>query len=329
MFEDRRLALVSLTFFAIAVAEGVYRTASGRGYDWRSFLVSLSDRLIYGVLTVAGPITVGVLAMEFLYGHRLFSIRLDYPWAVVLLFLLQEFYYYWFHRASHRIRWFWASHAVHHSPNELNFGASYRLGVTSRIAGSTLFYAPIAWLGFEPAVIMTTLSINLLYQFWLHCDWLPKLGWLELVFNTPSHHRVHHSSRLEHLDANYGGVLIIFDRLFGTFVEEDCKLPCRYGLVQPIKSYNPLYIELHGWLGMVRDLLRSRSLIDVLGYVFGPPGWAPDGQSATTADLRLRAAAAPDLGINALRHPDIAAKTQAPPQPVAWPSADPPPASKD
>ena len=135
------------------------------------------------------------------------------------------------------------------------------------------------------------LSLNLLYQFWIHATWIPKLGWLEYVLNTPSAHRVHHAANLEYLDANYGGVLIVFDRLFGTYRAERDDVPCRYGLVVPMVGYNPLRIELPQWQRLGRDLLAARSLRAVLGHLMMPPGWAPDGKGATTEDLRAQAAA--------------------------------------
>jgi sterol desaturase/sphingolipid hydroxylase (fatty acid hydroxylase superfamily) len=203
--------------------------------------------------------------------------RLDTWQAILMLFIGQEFCYYWFHRASHRIRWFWGNHSVHHSPNELNLSAAYRTGMFAKLIGSPIFFVPMVWLGFLPQVVMATLSLNLLYQFWIHATWIPKLGWLEYVFNTPSAHRVHHASNTEYLDANFGGVLIVFDRLFGTYVEEREDLPCRYGLTKPITSYNPLRVEFAEWISLAKDLRNARSVKAVLGYLFMPPGWQPDG----------------------------------------------------
>ena len=125
------------------------------------------------------------------------------------------------------MRWFWCN-AVHHSANELNLSAAYRIGILSRASGSAAFYVPLVWLGFEPKVVFAMLSLNLLYQFWIHATWIPRLGWLEYVLNTPSAHRVHHAANLEYLDANYGGVLIVFDRLFGTY-RADAKTAMPYG----------------------------------------------------------------------------------------------------
>ncbi len=132
------------------------------------------------------------------------------------------------------------------------------------------------------------MTLNLLYQFWLHATWIPKLGWLEYVFNTPSHHRVHHARNPIYLDANFGGVLVVFDHLFGSYVEERAEEPCDYGLVTRINSYNPVYIAIHAWIGLAQDLRKARSLREAMLYMFGRPGWRPEGQGLTTEELRRR-----------------------------------------
>jgi sterol desaturase/sphingolipid hydroxylase (fatty acid hydroxylase superfamily) len=241
---------------------------------------------------------VGTILKRFSFrsaSHRRFSLRLRASAfhhgprrrvAVPVALFGQEFCYYWFHRASHRVRWFWATHAVHHSPEQLTFAAAFRLGLTARFTGSTLFYVPLSYLGFAPKVVLLGVTVNLLYQFWIHSERIPRLGPLELVLNTPSHHRVHHARNLDYLDANYGGVLIVFDRMFGTFVREKPELRCDFGLVHPIRSYNPIVVEMHGWMALLRDLRTARSLRAVLGYLFGPPGWSADGPGTTTRELR-------------------------------------------
>ena len=200
------------------------------GYDWKAWATSLADlavrqRLMFLPYTLAAPV------FAWAYEHRLFTQSLDSVWSVLLLFVSLEFFYYWFHRSSHTVRWLWNTHSVHHSPNQLTLAAAYRLGWLGKFTGAQIFFTPMALLGFEPTTILAALFLNLLYQFWIHADWIPKLGWLEYVLNTPSAHRVHHARNPEYLDANYGGVLIVFDRLFGTYIEERADLPCDYGLV--------------------------------------------------------------------------------------------------
>ena len=177
---------------------------------------------------------------------------------------------------------------MHHSSNDLTLASAYRIGIMGRLTGTAVFFTPLIWLGFSPKVVALTLAANLLYQFWIHVTWIPKLGWLEYVFNTPSAHRVHHAANMQYLDGNYGGVLIVFDRLFGTYIAERDDVPCRYGWVKPMTSYNPLRIEFTQWQGLWRDLRSARSLSDVLGYLLMPPGWSPHGPGETTEAIRQR-----------------------------------------
>jgi sterol desaturase/sphingolipid hydroxylase (fatty acid hydroxylase superfamily) len=213
---------------------------------WKESLTSLGVAIghhithaIFGII----PIT----AYSFAWQHRLWTISLDLSldlslnqgWTILLLFLGIEFFYYWHHRFSHEIRWLWATHAVHHSARHFNLSAAYRLGWTGWLSGNFLFFMPLCWLGFHPIAIAVGLGFNLIYQFWIHTELIPKLGWLEWVLNTPSHHRVHHASNPEYIDRNYGGVLIIFDRLFGTFTAEQPDRQPTYGLTHPLQSDHP------------------------------------------------------------------------------------------
>jgi len=274
--------------FVFALIEALV-LARRRSYDWRAFSVSSFDlvaRIGVGILL---PLSIVSPLVRWAIQHRLTTIELNGWVAVLVLFFGQEFCYYWYHRAAHRVRWFWGNHAVHHSPNELNLSAAFRIGVFGKLTGTTLFFVPLVWLGFDVGTVFSVLSLNLLYQFWIHATWIPKLGWIEYVLNTPSAHRVHHASNPQYLDSNYGGVLIIFDRLFVTYVAEREDLPCRYGLVHPMTSYNPLRVELAQWAALARDLVRARSLRAAAGYLIMPPGWEPDGNGHTTQDLRDQA----------------------------------------
>jgi len=273
--------------FLSALLEGIVLSRRQR-YDWRAFGVSTLDLAARIAIGIALPLSIAGPLVRLAYEHRLATLHLTDWSAILLLFVGQEFFYYWYHRAAHRMRWFWCNHAVHHSPNDLNLSAAFRIGVLGKASGTALFFVPLAWLGFPPATVFVVLSLNLLYQFWIHATWIPRLGWLEGILNTPSAHRVHHASNLEYLDANYGGVLLVFDRLFGTYLPERRDLPCRYGLVHPMTSYNPLHVEFAQWRALLRDLASARSPRAVLGYLFMPPGWSPDGPGETTAALRAR-----------------------------------------
>ena len=263
----------------------------GRGYPWHEMGLSLVD-MVGRKLMALLPLSLATPIFAYAWQHRLFTVEINSALAVLLLFIGQEFCYYWYHRASHRIRFFWATHAVHHSPNELTLGTAYRLGWTGKLTGTAIFFAPLVFLGVRPEVVLATLSLNLLYQFWLHTTWIPRLGWLEYVFNTPSAHRVHHASNVDYLDANYGGVLIVFDRLFGTYVAERDDEPCRFGLVHPTTTHNPLVNQFEHWISLGKDMLQARRLADAAGYLVMPPGWAPDGQGTTTEALRRQQAVA-------------------------------------
>jgi len=289
---DAFLLFVALPTVVLASLVEALVLARRGAYDWRATGVSLLDLFLRVGIQIGLPLSIATPVIAFAARHRIGEIALDGWVAIAALFIGQEFCYYWFHRAAHRVRWFWCNHAVHHSPNQLNLSAAYRIGILSRLTGSAVFYAPLIWLGFPPRVVFEVLSLNLLYQFWIHATWIPKLGWLEWILNTPSAHRVHHAANLEYLDANYGGVLIVFDRLFGTYRAERDDVPCRYGLVVPVATYNPLRIEFAQWIALGRDLLAARSLRAVLGHLVLPPGWSPDGPGATTEALRARAAAA-------------------------------------
>ncbi|MBS0538485.1 MAG: sterol desaturase family protein [Proteobacteria bacterium] len=274
-----------------ALIEGLWLSRTrAEGYDWKAWATSVGDLAVRRLLAIV-PYSLATPFFVLAYDHRLFTLHLDSIASVLALFVGLEFFYYWYHRTSHTVRWFWNTHAVHHSPNQFNLAAAYRLGWFGKLTGATIFFTPLSFLGFEPTTVLAALALNLLYQFWIHADWIPKLGVLEYVLNTPSAHRVHHARNPEYLDANFGGVLIVFDRLFGTYVEERADIPCEYGLVHRVTTYNPVRINIEPWVGLWNDLKSARSLSDAWHYLFGAPGWRPDGKGATTAELRHARAA--------------------------------------
>lgn len=249
----------AVMFFAAIEAAALLVIRRG-AYDWKAALCSYADLLVRQyfvyVYLAFGPID---WLTGYAWAHRIWTVPLGGVPAVAAVFLAQEFPYYWFHRMSHSLRFWWANHAVHHSTNEMNLSAALRFGWTGRLVGTTLFFVPLIWLGFAPRFVFVALNLNLLYQFFIHTDWMPKLGPLEWVLNTPSHHRVHHAANPEYRDKNFGGVLIIFDRLFGTFAAEREDVPCRYGLVVPLRSYNPLWIAFHEFVALGRELWQARN----------------------------------------------------------------------
>jgi len=201
----------------------------------------------------------------------------------VLLFFAEDFTYYWYHRASHEVRFLWAAHENHHSSERYNLSTALRQSWTTPFT-EMLFYWPLPLLGFHPTMLLTQKAVSLLYQFWIHTELIDRLGAAERLFNTPSNHRVHHGSNLEYLDRNHGGILIVWDRLFGTFEPERARV--RYGLTKRLESFNPLTIAFHEWSALARDVRRADSWRARLAYVFAPPGWSPDGSTLTARQLR-------------------------------------------
>jgi sterol desaturase/sphingolipid hydroxylase (fatty acid hydroxylase superfamily) len=289
---DRFLLFVATpTVFALSLIEAVVLSRRQR-FDWRAFGASAFDLVARIAVTIMLPLSIAAPIVAWAVTHRVASFTLDGPLALLVLFVGQEFCYYWYHRAAHRVRWFWCNHSVHHSPNELNLSAAYRIGPFGKLTGTTLFFVPLMWLGFHPRLVLQTLTFNLLYQFWLHTTWIPKLGWLEGIVNTPSAHRVHHASNPEYIDTNYGGVLMVFDRLFGSYRAERDDVPVRYGLVHPLTSSNVLQVEFHEWSRLARDLWRARSLRAVWRALFMPPGSSAESHGAVATDLSTRVPAA-------------------------------------
>jgi len=264
LFLVTALVLMAMEFL---VARHLQRDSHDLAESASSLAVAVGNKLVR--LGAAGIIALPYI---FIYEHRLFDIPLDNIWALLGLFLGLEFFYYWMHRTAHTVRWLWATHSVHHSPTRFNLTAGIRLGWTGVISGNFLFFLPLVWLGFHPLAVIAMLALNLIYQFFLHTELAPRLGPLEWVFNTPRHHSVHHASNGSCLDKNFGGFLIIFDRLFGTFAAPPADEPLRYGLTEPLTSQNPFHVVFREWLRMRADLRRARSAQDVWRTLFGAPG---------------------------------------------------------
>jgi sterol desaturase/sphingolipid hydroxylase (fatty acid hydroxylase superfamily) len=182
--------------------------------------------------------------------------------------------YYWNHRIQHESRWLWAIHVVHHSSERYNLSTALRQPVGENF-GMFVPYGLLCALGLRPSVIEVARGVNLIYQYWIHTETIPKLGPVEEVFNTPSHHRVHHGSNRRYLDRNHGSILIVWDRLFGTFEREDDDEPVVYGLTKNIHTFDPLKVATHEHAAMLRAVARSTTWRDRLGHVVRGPGWSP------------------------------------------------------
>jgi alkylglycerol monooxygenase len=205
--------------------------------------------------------------------HRLLPAPASGAWAWAACFVGVDFLYYWFHRWSHEVSAGWAAHVVHHQSEEYNLAVALRQGAFQP-AFSWVFYLPLALLGFPPAMFLAVSSLNTLYQFWIHTRLVGRLGPLEWVLNTPSHHRVHHARNPKYIDRNHGGTLIVWDRLFGTFGQERDE-PV-YGITKPLASWNPVWANLHQWSEMWGVARRAKRPLDRARVLWKRPGWRPD-----------------------------------------------------
>lgn len=278
---------LAVPFFIAAVAvELVMWRVRGRGaFEMRDMAASLMMGLGNSIMTLLlGGIIFGVYS----FVHQFALLDIGYTWwAFVLCFFGEDLAYYWFHRISHERRWFWASHVVHHSSQHYNLSTALRQTWTGRLTMTFIFWLPLVWIGFPPAMVLFFQGLSLVYQFWIHTEQIGRMGPLEWVFNTPSHHRVHHATNPRYLDANYAGVLIIWDRLFGTYVPEQADIdPPRYGIITNLGTFNPFKIAFSEWVSIIRDVAGARNGRQLWGYLMGPPGWSPDGSRRTSQMIK-------------------------------------------
>ena len=199
-------------------------------------------------------------------------------WVWVTAFILYDICYYWMHRIHHEIKVFWATHVVHHHGEEFNLATALRQTSTGFL-WKWVFFLPIFIIGIPPQMYVTVAGLNLVYQFWVHTEHIGRLGFLEYIFVTPSNHRVHHAQNEDYLDANYGGVFILWDRLFGTFIDERSDLKPVYGTVKPLKSFNPFWANIEVFYQMIFDSYHTEKFTDKIRVWFSPPNWRPEDVS--------------------------------------------------
>jgi len=284
--EDWVIYALPLFFVALAIEWTVAWQKSLPLYHREDFFASMGVMLITVVVDLI-PKLLGVMLMFVCWQVSPFQdvvTRAPHWW--ILLFFLDDLTYYSFHRANHEVRIMWAGHVSHHNSQYYNYGTALRQGVGERVI-KYLFWCPLALLGFDPVMIVTMMSLSLIYQFWLHTETVDKMpAWFEWLFNTPSHHRVHHASNVRYLDRNHAGVLIIWDRLFGTFSAEVPEEPVRYGLTRNIDSFNPVKVSFGEYVRLARDIRRSSGWHNALRYLFLAPGWSHDGEDKRANTLR-------------------------------------------
>ncbi|SIQ73204.1 sterol desaturase family protein [Maribacter ulvicola] len=256
-----------------------------QNYLTKDTLVNISSGLIYffiSLITKSFKLLIFFLAYDNL---RIFTIDYTIWWSWLILFFLDDLTFYWGHRIAHSVSFYWASHVVHHSSQYFNFSTALRKTWTYDATGHFLFWIWLPILGFHPLQVFSMITLNFIYQYWIHTEKVGKLPKpIELIFNTPSHHRVHHGSDLKYLDKNHGGVLIIWDRLFGTFQEEE-ESP-NYGLTTNINSNNLFKVEFHEWQGLLKRIKNSKDMFTGIKYLVMPPGWSHDKSTLSTKELR-------------------------------------------
>jgi sterol desaturase/sphingolipid hydroxylase (fatty acid hydroxylase superfamily) len=279
--DAKQLFLVGMVpIFALTIILEFWHFRKTNVYNLKDSLASI---VLGNSYVVAEAITYGLIfyhVMEWVYGFRLMDISIN-AWTFVILFVLADLSFYVYHRTSHRVRWFWATHVVHHASEHMNFTTAARQSTLYPFGGVFLFFLPLNILGFAVEWVLFALALNLAYQWFLHTQWIRKLPRpIEFIFNTPSHHRVHHGRNDEYIDRNFGGTLIIWDRLFGTFVEERDDLPPEYGITRQVYSFNPIWLTLHEWFDLVRDMTKPGPLQERLKHLWKPPEWErPDFES--------------------------------------------------
>jgi sterol desaturase/sphingolipid hydroxylase (fatty acid hydroxylase superfamily) len=264
-------------FLGLMLVEALYGRFGGRVRyapgDTGASLIMGAGNMVVGALTGT---SIAVLAFWLYDQARLVTLPASW-WVLAACFVLDDLLFYVFHRSAHRVRWFWASHVVHHSSQHYNLSTALRQTWTGPLSLSFAFRLPLVLLGFPPAMVFFCAGLNFVYQLWIHTEAIRRLpGWIEAVMNTPSHHRVHHATNPGYVDRNYGGVFIIWDRLFGSFVAERPDEPCRYGILPQLSSNNPLRIALHEWIRIVLDVWHAANWRHRLRFLIGPPGWTPE-----------------------------------------------------
>lgn len=260
---------IAIPIFAILIAiEAFVLIRQNRSlFDRKDLWTNIGVGLISAVF---GTVFALVTSVAYLYVSSVtpLAMPMEAVWPWVLLVILDDFLYYWFHRISHESRYFWNYHVVHHSSNHYNLSVAVR---QSWFGGSShwIFYIPVAFLGFPLWAFVLVHGLNLIYQFWIHTELIGKLGPLEWIFNTPSHHRVHHGVNKQYQDKNYAGIFIIWDRMFGTFEAEEEKVT--YGITNRLDSYNPLWINVHAWSETYDAFWEHPGFVNKLRILFGSP----------------------------------------------------------
>lgn len=272
------LAAVPFFFLLIAIELVVDYRRGTRYYRLNDAITSLSLGVLSRVTDVSKkliPLTIYYVAFDYI---QVLSLS-DSVFTWIVAFVVYDFFYYWLHRMSHEINILWAAHVVHHSSEDYNLTTALRQ--TSGNVLGWIFFLPMAVIGIPPEIFISVAALNLVYQFWVHTRHIDQLGWMEAVFVTPSNHRVHHAQNARYIDCNYGGVFIIWDRLFGTFRPELKEEPVIFGVRTPLNSWNPLWANIQVYFQLFSDAWHTKSFKDKCRIWFKPTGWRPEDVAAT------------------------------------------------
>jgi sterol desaturase/sphingolipid hydroxylase (fatty acid hydroxylase superfamily) len=287
-------------FLGLILVELAYSKSHNKSkklYKWKDLGASLAMGIGSAIIAPLTKTIAAIVLFNFIYevfNPLVDGIRMNvfgwesfgYAWYIWLICqLLDDFSYYWFHRQNHKVRFFWAAHIVHHSSENFNLGTAVRNGWFTLLY-KPFFYMWIVAVGFPPEMLVVCLGIESLWQFQLHTLYIPKMGFIEKIFNTHTMHQVHHAQNIEYMDMNHGGFLNAFDKIFGTWKELDDSIDIKYGVTHAPDSYNPLIILTHEYADIWKDMKKSKNWRHKFMYIFGPPGWSHDGSTKTIKQVQ-------------------------------------------
>ena len=287
---EQWLLLISTPFYIAIIGLELLLThlQHRKTYSLKDTIANVYLMLLNGAIDLAFRVIVYLYILQFFYVHTIFNWKINIVYWIVLV-IAEDFMYYWLHRFDHEIRFFWAAHVTHHSSEKFNFSVGFRSSVFQPLY-RFVYFIPIAWAGFKPLDIALVYSATQIWGIFVHTELINKMGWLEYIFVTPSHHRVHHGSNPKYLDKNMGMFLIVWDKLFGTFQPElpaEKYQPIKYGLTKNLENPNAVSIVFHEWNQIIKDVFQKNiTFKQRMLYLFGPPGYSHDGSRSTSDEMR-------------------------------------------
>jgi len=287
---EQWLLLISTPFYISIIGLELLLThlQHRKSYSLKDTIANVYLMLLNAAIDLAFRVIVYLYILQFFYAHAFFNWKINIVYWIVLV-VAEDFVYYWLHRFDHEIRFFWAAHVTHHSSEKFNFSVGFRSSVFQPLY-RFVYFIPIAWAGFKPLDIALVYSATQIWGIFVHTELINKMGFLEYIFVTPSHHRVHHGSNPKYLDKNMGMFLIVWDKLFGTFQPElpaEKYQPIKYGLTKNLENPNAVNIVFHEWNQIVKDVFQKNiTLKQRMLYLFGPPGYSHDGSRSTSNEMR-------------------------------------------